>query len=191
MKFNLNVISHLVHFKMFLHGVKLGKRVEFAGFPIIRREPGSSITFGDHCRFNSSRNSVKGGLFRPCSFTTVDKDAEIVFGHNSGGTGITIAAAASIKIGNNVLIGAYCTIYDNDFHNPDPAERSMKTRTTKPVVIKDHVFLGLNCIVLKGVTIGENSVIGANSVVITNIPPNSFAMGNPCKVVLKRNWMKP
>jgi len=69
-------------------------------------------------------------------------------------------------------------------------ERDMEIHTARPIVIHDHVFLGLNCIVLKGVTIGENSVIGANSVVMTNIPPNSFAMGNPCKVILKRNWVK-
>jgi acetyltransferase-like isoleucine patch superfamily enzyme len=50
------------------------------------------------------------------------------------------------------------------------------------------VFLGFNCFVLKGVTIGKNSVIGANSVVVSNIPPNSFAMGNPCKKFIERDW---
>jgi acetyltransferase-like isoleucine patch superfamily enzyme len=91
-----------------------------------------------------------------------------------------------VTIGNNVIIGAFCTLIDNDFHNPDPNKR--KTIVAKPIVIEDNVFLGFNCFVLKGVTIGKNSVIGANSVVISNIPPNSFAMGNPCKIIVERDW---
>jgi len=188
MKFNLRVTSYLVLLKMRLHGVTVGSSVKFIGFPMVRREPGSSIIFGDNCRFNSSRNSVRIGQFKPCTFATISKDAEIVFGSNSGATGVTMAAVTSIRIGNNVMIGSNCTIVDNDFHNPDPAEREMTTYPSRPVVIRDNVFLGFNCFVLKGVTIGENSVIGANSVVVTNIPPNSIAMGNPCKVIMRRNW---
>jgi acetyltransferase-like isoleucine patch superfamily enzyme len=86
------------------------------------------------------------------------------------------------------MIGAYSTIVDTDFHNINPSDRRSEKIAAKPVVIEDNVFLGLNCCVLKGVTIGKNSVIGANSVVINNIPPNSIAIGNPCKVIIQRNW---
>jgi acetyltransferase-like isoleucine patch superfamily enzyme len=137
---------------------------------------------------NSARKSVCIHLKRRCILVTVRKEAEINIGKNSGFTGITMVAEHKITIGENVLIGAYCTIIDNDFHNPDPTQRAIYRFSAKPVVIEDNVFMGMNCIVLKGVTIGKNSVIGANSVVISNIPPNSFAMGNPCKLVLKRNW---
>ena len=111
--------------------------------------------------------------------------------NNSGATGALIVAATKIKIGNNVLIGAYCTIFDNDFHSSDPNKRLSDDYGTSPVLIEDNVFLGFNCLILKGVTIGENSVIGANSVVINNIPKNAIAIGNPCKVIIKKNWDHP
>lgn len=171
-----------------MRGVKLGKEVKFNGFPFINRARYSEINIGNNCRFNSSKHSVEIGLFQPCSLATIKKGASIVIGQNSGVTGTRIIAAKSITIGNNVLIGANCTIIDNDFHNVDPKMRSSENVAENPVVIQDNVFLGFNCHVLKGVTIGENAVIGAGSVVLGNIPPNSIAIGNPCKVLIKRNW---
>jgi acetyltransferase-like isoleucine patch superfamily enzyme len=186
--FNLKILNHLVHFKMYMQGVKLGKEVKFNGFPFISRARFSEIIIGDNCKFNSSKRSIEIGLFKPCNFATIRKGARIQIGKNSGATGSSIIAAKSITIGNNVLIGAYCTIIDNDFHNIDPKKRSSNNVAEKPVVIQDNVFLGFNCHVLKGVTIGENAVIGAGSVVISNIPPNSIAIGNPCKVIIQRKW---
>ncbi|MBW2975623.1 hypothetical protein KY366_07930, partial [Candidatus Woesearchaeota archaeon] len=52
-----------------------------------------------------------------------------------------------------------------------------------PVVIGENTNLGMNCIILPGVTIGKNSIIGAGSVVVDSIPPNSVAVGNPAKVL--------
>lgn len=173
---------------MFMHGVKLGKEVKFIGFPFTSRARFSEIIIGDNCKFNSSKHSIPIGLFKPCSFATIKKGARILIGKNSGATGTSIIAAKSITIGNNVLIGANCTIFDNDFHNIDPKMRSSDNIAEKPVVIQDNVFIGFDCQILKGVTIGENAVIGAGSVVISNIPPNSIAIGNPCKVIIQRNW---
>lgn len=173
---------------MFIRGVKLGEGVKFNGFPFINRARHSEIIIGNNCRFNSSKHSVKIGLFQPCSLATIKEGARIVIGKNSGMSGTSIVAAKSITIGNNVLIGSNCTIIDNDFHNTDPALRSSEEFAENPVVIQDNVFLGFNCQVLKGVTIGENAVIGAGSVVLSSIPPNSVAIGNPCKVLIKRNW---
>lgn len=121
-------------------------------------------------------------------FVTLNAGSEIVIGNSTGASGVTIVASASVKIGNNVLIGANCTIIDNDFHHANPHKRSMNDILAKPVIIEDNVFLGFNCFILKGVTIGENSVIGANSVVMNSIPANSMAIGNPCKVIIRRNW---
>ena len=90
------------------------------------------------------------------------------------------------------MIGGESMIFDTDFHNSDPNKRQDRTDClARPVVIEDNVFIGTNCTILKGITIGENSVIGANSVVIESIPKNSIAIGNPCKVVIKRNWDLP
>lgn len=187
-KYLLGTLNFLVRLKLIAHGVKVGRNTRFYGFPVVSREQYSEIIFGDNCEFNSSRHSIWQGLFRPCSISTLKKNASIVIGNNSGGTGITILACHSIKIGQNVLIGAYSTIVDTDFHHTDPSKRRDDEAVAKPVIIEDNVFIGFNCFILKGVTIGENSIIGANSVVITDIPPNSIAMGNPCKVIIKRSW---
>ena len=180
--FNL-IIYQICHLK----GVNCGKRIIFNGFPIIKRFPNSSIRFGNNCIFNSARNSVPIQLQNACVFITANKNAEIVFGNNSGASGLKIYAKSKITIGNNVLIGAGCIIMDNDSHNSDPAKRLLKVVPSKPIIIEDNVFIGLQCTILKGVTIGENSVIGANSVVFNSIPENSIALGNPCKVIMKRS----
>jgi len=101
---------------------------------------------------------------------------------------LVLVAASKISIGNNVLIGSGSTIVDNDFHNADPQKRNDPEYSSRPVTIEDNVFIGFNCFILKGVTIGENSIIGANSTVFNSIPKNSIAIGNPCKVVIIKKW---
>jgi acetyltransferase-like isoleucine patch superfamily enzyme len=188
-KLNIYFYNPLVHFICFIKGVKTGKKVNFRGFPMFRRYENSAIYFGDNCVLNSSRNSVRIGLQRPCVFITLAPEAEITFGHHSGATGSTFVAYKKISIGNNVLIGTNTMILDNDFHNADPSKRLLSSENpARPVIIEDNVFVGTNSLILKGVTIGENSVIGANSVVINNIPKNAIAIGNPCKVVVIKNW---
>jgi acetyltransferase-like isoleucine patch superfamily enzyme len=171
------------------HGVETGKGVIFNGMPLIRRAPGSRIFFDDKCTFNSSRLSVLAGLYKRCTFVTIKRGAEIYIGKKTGLSGVLIVAAKRVIIGSNVLIGAHSTIIDTDFHDSDPGKREDYDNVpAHQVVIEDNVFIGFNCLVTKGVTIGTNSVIGANSVVLTSIPPNSIALGNPCKVIIRRNW---
>lgn len=188
LRVHLRILNHFVKLICVAKGVKLGKRDRFIGYPLISRVPYSQISIADDCLFNSARNSVRVGLSRRCSFVTLGEEAKIQIGKNSGGTGVTIAARTSISIGNNVLLGLYCNIFDTDFHNADPYSRESEDKTSRPVTIEDNVFIGANSFVLKGVTIGENSIIGANSVVVSSIPPNSIALGNPCKVLIRRKW---
>jgi acetyltransferase-like isoleucine patch superfamily enzyme len=187
-KCNILVFNRLIHFICSLRGVKVGKNVKFNGFPVIRRHPESNVLIGNDCVLNSAKKSVEINLYRPCTFVTVRRNAEIIFGNNSGASGVTFIAAKRILIGNNVMIGAHSTIIDNDIHHSDPKKRYMDDFPTADIVIEDNVFIGFNCFILKGVTIGENSVIGANSVVINSIPRNSIAIGNPCKIIIRKNW---
>ena len=95
-----------------------------------------------------------------------------------------------IKIGNNVLIGSGCLITDTDSHplKWDDRLRNDDSKTkSKPIIIEDNVFIGARSIILKGVTIGYGSVIGAGSVVTQSIPPNVVACGNPAKIIKKLN----
>lgn len=189
LKRNLNklLFNRIINLICIIKGVKLGKNNIFDGMPIIHRYPNSSIIIGDNCKFNSAKHSISIGLQQPCVFVTSKENAEIIFGNNSGASGLKIQSRSKIVIGNNVLIGSSCTFLDNDAHNSDPKKRKLNVIPSKPITIEDNVFIGLQCVILKGVTIGRNSVIGAHSVVFNSIPENSIAVGNPCKVIIKRS----
>ena len=116
------------------------------------------------------------------------KGGNIRIGDNTGISNTAIVAGKEINIGKNVMIGGGCKIYDNDFHSihlenrllsPDPDVRCSS------VNIEDGVFIGAHSIILKGVTIGKESVIGAGSVVTRSIPEREIWAGNPAKFIKK------
>lgn len=159
-------------------GVQIGRSSKFMGKMYICRIPGSSIRIGDNCGFNSSKTSNKIGVYVPCMLSTLKRGATIVIGNNCGFSGTVIGAAKSITLGSNVRCGANTLITDTDWHTDDP-----RTSPDASVIIEDNVWLGYGVKVLKGVTIGENSLIGACSVVTKDIPSNVVAAGNPCCVI--------
>lgn len=162
-------------------GIKLGKGCQFFGLPHLRRYPFSTIQIGDNCTLRSDHSSNLIGVNHKCIISTHQREAKIKIGDNCGFSGTSIGAAIEITIGNNVFIGANGIITDFDWHT----ERS-KTYP-QPIVIHDNVWVGVNCTVLKGVTIGENSIIGAHSLVVKDIPANVIAGGVPCKVIKPLN----
>jgi acetyltransferase-like isoleucine patch superfamily enzyme len=173
----------------FIRGIKTDKGLRCFGIPVSVRAQESSIRIGKNCSFRSDFTSNLIGINRKCIITSLKRNSEIVIGDFSGFSGTVIAAAGSIKIGSNVLCGANTTITDFDWHGIEPDKRSV-CPSPEPIVIEDNVWLGLNSIVLKGVRIGRNSVIGANSVVTKDIPPDVIAAGNPCKVIRELNSKK-
>lgn len=96
--------------------------------------------------------------------------------------GCSIAANKLVKIGNDCNIGTYVIMMDNDFHRLEPERRNEKPESA-PIILENNVWLGARVIVLRGVTIGEGSVIGAGSVVTKDIPPRSLAAGVPAKII--------
>ena len=92
-----------------------------------------------------------------------------------------ISSAASIYIGHNTMLAANVSITDSDWHGV--YNRIRPFRCTKPVHIDNNVWIGEGAMILKGVTIGENSIVGAGSVVTKNIPANVIVAGNPARVV--------
>ena len=93
-----------------------------------------------------------------------------------------ILDCAKVKFGANVLIGPNCGFY-TALHPLDVKTRNLWLESAKPISIGNNVWIGGNVTVLPGVTIGDNCVIGAGSVVVKDIPANSLAVGNPCKPV--------
>ena len=98
-------------------------------------------------------------------------------------TGGTICAVEKVTIGHNVTIGANTIITDSDFYPLDlEAGKSMESGGKSAAVsIGDGAFIGMNCLVLKGVRIGKGSVIGAGSVVTRDVPPGMIVAGNPAR----------
>jgi acetyltransferase-like isoleucine patch superfamily enzyme len=94
-----------------------------------------------------------------------------------------IGCAKEISIGSNCSISWNVTLIDSDFH-PWSVNGEEK-EFTKPIIIEDHVWIGNNAIILKGVTIGVGSIVGAGSVVTRNVPPNCLVAGNPAKIIHK------
>lgn len=103
-------------------------------------------------------------------------------------SGCVFVDPGKIIFGNDVLIGPQCGFY-TAIHSLDADLRAMGYETAKPVRVGNNVWFGGHVCVLPGVTIGDNSVIGAGSVVTRDIPANMLAVGNPCRVVreLKRS----
>lgn len=94
--------------------------------------------------------------------------------------GVSISAHESVVIGDRCQIGQYCIIQDNDYHD---IEDKWRVPPSAPVVIEDRAWLGARVIVLKGVRIGHDAVIGAGSVVTKDIPPRTIAAGAPARVI--------
>ena len=95
---------------------------------------------------------------------------------------LTILDCNKVKFGDNVFIGPNCGFY-TACHPKNATIRNQGLEYAKEIIVGNDVWIGGNVVVLAGVTIGDNVVIGAGSVVTKDIPSNSVAVGNPCKVI--------
>lgn len=159
-------------------GVTLGRGCVFSGLPWFRRHPRSHIIIDANCKFLSSHTSNLIGINRPCIIATLAEGAEIQIGSHCGFSGTVIGCATSIIIGDNVRCGANTLITDTDWHSDDP-----RAGGNMPVIIEKGVWLSVNVTVLKGVTIGENTLVGAGSIVTRSLPANVVAAGSPATVI--------
>ena len=94
----------------------------------------------------------------------------------------TVLDEALVTIGDDCFVGPNVSIY-TACHSTDPVERNKRQEWALPVTIGDNVWIGGSVTILAGVTIGDNVTIGAGSVVTRDIPSNSIAVGNPCRVI--------
>ena len=145
---------------------------------------GARITIGDNF-YLSSGNGVNPIASNLQADVYVEPGATLTIGNNVGMSSTRLWIHESARIGNNVKIGGCVLITDTDAHPMDYMARRSSNEGTKsaPVVIEDDVWVGAHCIILKGVTIGARSIIGAGSVVTKSIPADCVAAGNPCRVI--------
>ena len=95
---------------------------------------------------------------------------------------LTLVDDTDIFVGDNVMFGPNVTLATAG-HPVDPELRRKVAQFNLPIRIRNNVWIGANAVVLPGITIGDNSVIGAGSVVTRDVPPDVVAVGNPCRVL--------
>lgn len=144
------------------------------------------IFIGDNFRMNNVSIDNPIGIYGRCQFVVHPK-AEIRIGKNVGISQSALVSHCSIVIGDNVDIGGGTLIFTSDFHSLDYKIRmskdDQKCKVNSPVIIEDNVFIGARSIILKGVTIGRNAIVGAGPVVTKSIPSNQIWGGNPAKFI--------
>lgn len=166
-----------------LWGVETPGNLKFYGVARYLRHPSAKILIGQNVTFRSSVSSNSMGINRAC-FLSAGENAILQIGDDCGFSGAVISANQHIEIGQRVMCGVNVTITDCDRHPLDAVARfEGHPGVSMPVKIGDDVWLGMNVIVLKGVHIGDGSVVAANSVVTKDIPAGSLAAGQPAKVV--------
>lgn len=167
------------------HGVAWGRGWRVLGMPIIQRHRSSTIVLGDGIYLRSWPRSNPLVPHHPVVLATRMAGARIEVGENCGFSGTTFVAAEQITVGNRVQIGSNASVVDTDFHplRPEVRRENFNAGARAPIVIEDDVFVGMDSLILKGVTVGEGSVVGAGSVVSRDVPPGAVVAGNPATVV--------
>lgn len=139
---------------------------------------GPNIELGAHVQLTCAR----GNAISLSTWDSGDRQGRITIGdHVLISPGAHIISSVGVTIGRNTMMAAGCYISDSDWH--DTYDRTAERTKYAPVVLEENVWLGIRTIVGKGVTIGRNSIVGAGSVVVSDIPPDCIAAGNPARVV--------
>ncbi len=151
---------------------KIGAEIELTG-PVIIQNSGT-IEIGDQVIFDSKwYKPIYLQLSRPEAKLTIENNVFINYGTE-------ISLVREVSIGAFSLIGIDCLIYDTDWHSLDGLDRDVPIAPTR---IGRGVWLGARVIVMKGVAIGDNTVVAANSVVTNDLPNNVLAGGSPARVI--------
>lgn len=146
----------------------VGKGLYIVGKPLIHGK--GKIIAGTNLYLNSLASRIE--IF-------AGENAEIKLGNNVIlNQGVDIGALKRVEIGDETMIGDQTTIYDSDFHGIDG-----QPIKTSPVTIGKHVWVCAKVIILKGVSIGDYSIVGAGSVVTKDIENNSLVVGNPARKI--------
>ena len=169
-----------------LKNIKYGNNLRAYGFIKIcgcRKK----LNIGDNCILRSGlRTNPLGGSKQIVIYC--GNNGKISIGNNVGISNSCIRCEKSVKIEDNVLIGGDCKIYDCDMHSilfDDRMKTPDTNKKSSEIVLKNGCWIGAHSIILKGVTIGERSIVGAGSVVTKSNPNDEIWGGNPARFIIK------
>lgn len=168
-----------------LAGIRQSHGWRIYGMPILQIHRRSQVQIGNHLQLRSSLISNPLSPAHPVVLSTREASSRLIIGDHFAITGGNVIASNFIQIGNRVTVGANSTIVDTDFHPLDAVLRHHQSSGGKnsKVIIEDDVFIGMECLILKGTHIGHGSVIAARSVVNGYIPDGVLAGGQPAQVI--------
>lgn len=178
--YSANAIFNYINIKR--KKVIVGKKLTINGK--ISLHGSGRIIIGDNVTIHSKPSvNPTAGAFK--TFLVANDSGTIKIGNNVGMSKVCITSHNSVTIEDNVLLGDGVKIWDTDFHSLSYDERvsGNDTPKTAPVLIKEGAFIGACSIILKGVTVGKHSIVGAGSVVTKDIPDGEVWAGNPARCV--------
>ena len=174
-----DIISIQIFFKLIL--ILRGAKVPFsAKISIFKINWPHQLSIGQNCVFENNLVFKYDSIWRKGSNIIIGDN--VFIGHNT-----EFNISERISIGNDCLIASNCKFIDHD-HGFSVVNKPIRLQEPKlsPIIIEDNVWIGTSCIILKGVTIGSGSIIGAGSVVNRNVPPNEIWCGSPASQKKKR-----
>jgi acetyltransferase-like isoleucine patch superfamily enzyme len=177
------LMSYLI---FYVNGVQFSSFKNY-GWPKVNVSRDGKCVIGHSFRSNNREMANPIGRFHACSLI-VGRKGVLIVGNNVGMSSTAIVCHDKIEIGDNVNLGGNVVIYDTDFHSLNPKDRLIHSvdilnARTKPIKIGNNVFVGAHSTILKGSTIGDNTIIGACSVVTRDIPANEIWAGNPARKI--------
>lgn len=189
MLISANWCTAVFKLSLLVNEVRYGKNLRcFNSIPTlqINRHSGQ-VRLGNNITFNAYTDH---SWYSNCKLLVM-KDAQLTIDDNSGMNGVMVYCSKAVTIGKNVKIGGGTRITDSNHHSLDYKIRrtseDVNNAKSAPVTIGDDVFIGANCYIGKGVTIGERSIVAAGSVVVKSIPQDEIWGGNPAKFIKKIN----
>jgi acetyltransferase-like isoleucine patch superfamily enzyme len=182
------LVQPLIAWSLQVSGIVMGSSPTFYGKPIIQRYPLSNIVIGDRIVLCSDSRYTALALNHSVKISTIRANAQITIGNDVGLSGTCIVCAEKVHIGSEVLIGANVLVVDTDFHPITPDKRRFSDDEsriqTSAVYIGNNVFIGTNAIILKGVRLGDDSVVAAGAVVVGgDYISGSILAGNPARII--------
>jgi acetyltransferase-like isoleucine patch superfamily enzyme len=171
-------ISILINKMIYMNRFLIGKNYKVWGNLRLIIDGQGKIIIGDDFHAVSSKSRSYYALFSPCHLTSLHGGI-IELGKHVGLNGNIIASRKKIFIGNDTMIGPNTIIMDHNGHKIKAINRWLEKDHPKEIYIGENCWIGMNCIILKGVTIGNNTVIGAGSIVRNNCDSDSIYAGNP------------